>query len=133
MTRFLVATNSVHTSAILADYLEDRLDEGDELVVVNSQVGGSETSSEDVRDGEDALNAVVSRFSADYDVETHQFVRGNNPAQDVLAHAEECDADEIVIGVRKRNPSAKVVFGSVAQKILLNANRPIAVVPREEV
>jgi nucleotide-binding universal stress UspA family protein len=64
-------------------------------------------------------------------VETHQFVRGNDAAADILDYAEEVDADEILLGIRKRNPTAKVVFGSTAQKILLNSNRPMAVVPLE--
>ncbi|SEO27738.1 Universal stress protein family protein [Halogranum amylolyticum] len=133
MTTFVLATNSVHTSALLCDYLDDRLQEGDVVHAVNSLRGGDATSSADVRDGEDALNAVGARLGATADVETHQFVRENSPAEDIVGYAEQIDADEIVLGVRKRNPTSKVVFGSVAQDILLNANRPMVVVPREEV
>ncbi|SDM59960.1 Universal stress protein family protein [Halogranum gelatinilyticum] len=133
MTTFVLATNSVHTSAVLCDYLDDRLGEGDAVHAVNSHRGGDDTSAEDIRDGEDALNAVASRLSGVADVETHQFVREQSPAEDVLEYADEVDADEIVIGIRKRNPTSKVVFGSVAQDILLHSNRPMAVVPREQV
>ncbi|MGM0604616.1 MAG: universal stress protein [Halobacteriota archaeon] len=132
MTTFLVATNSVHTSATLADYLVDRIEKSDTVHAVNSQFGGDDTTAEDVRDGEDALNTIQSRLGANATVETHQFVRGNDPATDVLTYAEEIDADEIVIGIRKRNPTGKLLFGSVAQKLLLNATRPMAVVPREQ-
>ena len=133
MTTFLVATNSVHTSAVLCDYLDGRLRDGDVVHAVNSLRGGDETTATHTRDGEDALNAVVSRLSEKASVETHQLIRGNSPATDVLQEAEAVDADEIVIGIRKRNPTAKVVFGSVAQEILLQSNRPMAVVPRERV
>lgn len=132
MTSFVLATNSVHTSAILCDYLDGRLNDDDIVYAVNSHRGGDDTSAEDIRDGEDALNAVVSRLSGTAEVETHQFVREQSPAEDVLSFADEVDADEIVIGVRKRNPTSKVVFGSVAQDILLRSNRPMAVVPREQ-
>ncbi|WP_049894075.1 universal stress protein [Halogranum rubrum] len=133
MTTFVLATNSVHTSALLCDYLDDRLQAGDTVYAVNSQRGGDDTSAAEVRDGEDALNAVTARLSGVADVETHQFVRENSPAEDVVGYAEEVDADELVIGVRKRNPTSKVVFGSVAQDILLTANRPMVVVPQEDV
>lgn len=133
MTTFVLATNSVHTSAVLCDYLDERLREGDVVHAVNSLRGGDVTSSDDVRDGEDALNAVTARLGGNAETETHQFVRENSPAEDVISYADEVDADEIVLGVRKRNPTSKVVFGSVAQDILLNANRPMVVVPREEV
>ncbi|MDS0299601.1 universal stress protein [Halogeometricum sp. S1BR25-6] len=131
MTTYVLATNHVDTSAALCDYLLSRLDDGDTVHAVNSLPGGDETSGEDARDGEDALNVVASRLGGFAEVETRQFVRGNDAATDVLDYAEEVDADEILLGVRKRNPTAKVVFGSTAQKILLNSNRPMSVVPLE--
>jgi nucleotide-binding universal stress UspA family protein len=133
MTLFVLGTNSVHHSAAIADYLDGRAGPDDEIHAINSQQGGDATSAEDVRDGEDALNAIRSRLGDATTVETHQFIRGNDPAEDVLSYADEVDADEVVIGIRKRNPTAKVVFGSTAQKILLRSNRPMAVVPLESV
>jgi nucleotide-binding universal stress UspA family protein len=133
MTLFVLGTNSVHHSAAIADYLVGRVGPDDEVHAVNSQKGEDATSAEDVRDGEDALNAIQSRLGDVTTVETHQFIRGNDPAEDVLGYADEVDADEVVIGVRKRNPTSKVVFGSTAQNILLRSNRPMAVVPLESV
>ncbi|MFB6092384.1 MAG: universal stress protein [Haloquadratum sp.] len=133
MTTYVVATNHVDTSAQLCDYLVDRVSGSDAVHAVNSLPGGDETDSQDVRDGEESLNVVSSRLGAVTSVDTHQFVRGNEPHEDVLDHAADVDADEIVIGVRKRNPTAKVVFGSTAQRILLQSNRPIVVVPLVEV
>lgn len=131
MTTYVLATNHVDTSAVLCDYLVSRLNDGDAVHAVNSLPGGDDTSSEDAREGEDALNVVAARLGGFADVETHQFVRGNDPADDVLDYADKVDADELVVGIRKRNPTAKVVFGSTAQNILLNSNRPMAVVPLE--
>jgi nucleotide-binding universal stress UspA family protein len=132
-TTFVVATNSAEASAALCDYLDGRIGAGDAVHVVNSLRGGDATDSEDIRDGEDALETVSARLGAVATVETHQFVRGNEPVEDVLELVEEVDADELVFGVRKRNPTAKIVFGSVAQSLLLNANVPMAVVPLEAV
>jgi nucleotide-binding universal stress UspA family protein len=129
MTTYVVGTNSVHTSATLCDYLQTRVGEGDTVVAVNSLRGGDDTSSQDIRDGEDALNAVASRLGERCTVDTHQYVRSNSPEEDLLRAVDEFDADELVIGIRKRNPTAKVVFGSTAQEVLLNADVPMAVVP----
>lgn len=133
MTTYVVGTNSVHTSAALCDYLQTRVGDGDTVVAINSLRGGDSTSSEDVRDGEDALNAIASRLGERCAVETHQYVRNNAPQTDLLTAVEEFDADELVIGIRKRNPTAKVVFGSTAQQVLLNADVPMAVVPLVDV
>lgn len=133
MTTFLLATNSPSNSESLCSYLEGRLEDDDTVIAVNSQLGGDDSSSESILEGREALDVVESMLGGRATVETHQFVRGNEPDEDVLEAAEEYDADEIVLGVRKRNPTSKVVFGSVAQRILLNANLPMAVVPQAEV
>ncbi|RLM57321.1 universal stress protein [Halobellus sp. Atlit-31R] len=132
MTTYVLATNHVDTSARLCDYLLDRVSGSDEVHAVNSLPGGDATDSDDVRDGEEALNVVSSRLDTITTVETHQFVRGNEPDEDILEHAADVDADEIVIGIRRRNPTAKVVFGSTAQRVLLHSDRPMAVVPLVE-
>ncbi|WP_425601193.1 universal stress protein [Haloplanus halobius] len=86
------------------------------MYAVNSLRGG------DARAGEDAIDATV---------EPHQFVRDNDPADDLLVFAEERDVDELVIGVHERNPTGKTIFGSTAQEVLLKTSRPVAVVPLE--
>lgn len=132
---FVLPTNSVHTSTVLSAYLRDHLADGDEVHAVNSQRGGEQTSAEDIRAGEAALDAVDEQLGevTGVSIETHQLVRGADPAEDVLAYAEDVDADEFVIGIRKRSPTAKVVFGSVALDLLRGSNRPLRVVPREDV
>jgi nucleotide-binding universal stress UspA family protein len=136
MATYVVGVKDVDGTAVLCDYLTaaGRLGEGDVVEAVNSHVGGDETSAEAIRDGEDALNLVRSRLSVTgAQIETHQFVRGQRAHDDILAHADDVDADELVIGVRKRNPTSKVVFGSTTQRILLTSNRPVRVIPLLEV
>ena len=61
-----------------------------------------------------------------------QLVRGNEPADDLIAVAEEVGADFIVIGLRRRTPVGKLIMGSNAQRILLEAPCPVLAVKAEE-
>lgn len=127
MTTFVVGTKNTETSERILGYLTDRIADGDEVYVVNSQEGGDDTDPGEIRSGSAAID--VFSDGLDVPVEAHQFVRGNSPAEDVLVAAEEYDADEIVIGIRQRNPTGKIIFGSNAQDILLSTERPVVSVP----
>ncbi|MFB6101826.1 MAG: universal stress protein [Haloplanus sp.] len=51
--------------------------------------------------------------------------RVGDPGEAVVDLAEECAADIVVVGGRKRSPTGKAVFGSVAQTIMLSAPCPV--------
>ncbi|WP_435063203.1 universal stress protein [Halobaculum sp. EA56] len=129
---YVLATNSTERSAALCDYLEPRVDGTDVVHAVNSQRGGDTTTQRELDRGKDALAVVETRLSGLTDVETHQLVRGNSPAEDVLGFVERHDADEVVMGIRKRSTTSKLLFGSVAQDILMNSDVPMRVVPVPE-
>ncbi|RJX50458.1 universal stress protein [Halonotius pteroides] len=128
MTTFVVATDSVHTSAALCDYLFDRVDEADTVYAVNSPHDDAPEAS---RDGKDALNAVASRLAAVTTVETEQFNPGNAPVADIRSFAEAVDADEVVIGVRTPTETGTVAIGDINEQVLLQSDRPTVVVPHE--
>ncbi|WP_436923451.1 universal stress protein [Halosimplex amylolyticum] len=130
MVELVVGTDAPESSEALADYLTDVVDDDDTLYVINSLVGGEDTSGGDVQAGDQAIQVLVDRLEGlPVTVETHQFVRGNEPVEDLIGFAGEVDADEFVIGVHKRTPVGKVVFGSTAQNLLLAADRPVRCVP----
>ena len=57
-----------------------------------------------------------------------QLVRGFEPAEDLISIAEANDAELIVIGLRRRSPVGKLILGSNAQRILLDAHCPVLAV-----
>lgn len=129
MTRLLVGTDSQGASEQIAAYLAEIVDEDDDVYIVNSHVGGDETTAEDVRSGEEALDILEDALGDAGSLKRNQFVRGNHPIEDLLEAAEDWGADEYVIGIRKRTPVGKMVFGSTAQNLLLEAERTVRCVP----
>jgi nucleotide-binding universal stress UspA family protein len=96
------------------------------LVVVHSLFGGDKTSQEELELGENVLKwAEEKAKDAGVEVETHLLIRGKEPADDILEFMEEVKPDMVVVGVRKRSPTGKVIFGSVPQKIILNSEIPV--------
>jgi Universal stress protein UspA and related nucleotide-binding proteins len=58
--------------------------------------------------------------------------RSGNPAKQILATADDHDADLVCIGGRKRSPTGKALFGSVTQSVLLDADVPVMVCHPEQ-
>jgi nucleotide-binding universal stress UspA family protein len=96
------------------------------LVVIHSMRGGSRMSTDSVLQYRKALEAVEARLAeAGIDHEVIEYVRGQTPAEDLLAAADEFDAELIVIGYRKRTPAGKFFLGSHAHDILMGAECPV--------
>ncbi|WP_406830322.1 universal stress protein [Pedococcus sp. KACC 23699] len=115
--------------AALRRAAEEALLRKSKLIVINSNRGGRDY------DGDEAqrFEAELSRIQGELDGhgvehEVRQLVRGNEPAEDLIAVAEEEQADFIVIGLRRRTPVGKLILGSNAQRILLDASCPVLAV-----
>ena len=92
------------------------------LVVIHSNRGGRDLDADEARRYEDELQAVRRQLDeAGTEHEVRQLVRGMEPAEDLIAVAEEVEATLIVIGLRRRTPVGKLILGSNAQRILLDA------------
>ena len=91
---------------------------------------GQDDASRDDRFLDDVrVNRLRERFrAAGVPIEIQQLVRGKEPAEEIVATAEELDASLIVIGLRRRTPTGKLLFGSQAQRILLDAQCPVLAV-----
>lgn len=103
------------------------------LVVVNSHRGGREFDRDDAIESEAQLDEVRSTLqAAGVEHEVRQLVRGLDPADDLVNVANEVDADIIVIGLRRRSPVGKLILGSNAQRVLLDAPCPVLAVKAGE-
>jgi nucleotide-binding universal stress UspA family protein len=60
--------------------------------------------------------------------ETRQLPPGGDTADDILSLADEVKAQLIVVGLRRRSPVGKLLLGSIAQRILLDASCPVLAV-----
>lgn len=67
-----------------------------------------------------ALEARLAASGVEHEI--RQFTSSQLASDDVLEAAEKVDADLIVIGVRRRSPVGKMLMGSDAQRILLQAD-----------
>jgi nucleotide-binding universal stress UspA family protein len=106
---------------------------GAKLVVVNSRRGGREADTDDASDSDAELKAVHDELTdAGVDHELRQVVRGTDPADDLIDVAVEVAADFIVIGLRRRSPVGKLILGSSAQRVLLDAPCPVLAVKAGE-
>ena len=102
---------------------------GATLIVVNSHRGGREYDDDASARSEENLSALEAKLKDSgltYDV--RQLVRGFEPAEDLIGIAEDSGAELIVIGLRRRTPVGKLILGSNAQRILLDAHCPVMAV-----
>lgn len=60
--------------------------------------------------------------------ETHILIRGLAPGEDIVQYAREKAVDQIIIGVQKQSKVGKIIFGSTAQYIILEALCPVLAV-----
>ena len=99
------------------------------LIVINSNRGGKDLDAEEATRFDEELRGVQAQLDdVGVEHEVRQLVRGNEPAEDLIAAAEEVEADFIVIGLRRRTPVGKLILGSNAQRILLDAPCPVLAV-----
>ena len=106
---------------------------GTKLIVINSNRGGRDLTSSDAARQEADLADVRAQLGRDaIEHEVHLLVRGLEPAEDLIAVAEEEGADFIVIGLRRRTAVGKLILGSNAQRVLLEATCPVLAVKAEE-
>ncbi|MFW6002876.1 MAG: universal stress protein [Halanaeroarchaeum sp.] len=136
--RILVATDGSHGTEAVLDHAIAIADPYDATVttlyVVDTRVVRSATDrdpdeirAELERAGADALESGRERLT-DAGVANETMQRDGNPEREILAVADEIDADLLVLGSHGKSPREKVVgLGSVSESVVTNAERPVMV------
>ncbi|MBW2487591.1 MAG: universal stress protein [Deltaproteobacteria bacterium] len=102
---------------------------GAQIFLVHSMVGGPDVPKRDFENSQRELEYHKNEFKKkDIVCESLLSVRGLQPGEDLVQLAEEQQVDEIIMGVRRRSKVGKLVFGSTAQYVILNAPCPVVTV-----
>jgi len=97
-----------------------------EIIIVHSMVGGPEVPRKDFEDAEKSLEYEKNRLlDKKIPCESILSVRGLEAGEDLVRLADENKVEEIIIGVRRRSKVGKLLFGSTAQYVILNAPCPV--------
>jgi nucleotide-binding universal stress UspA family protein len=97
------------------------------LHVVNTARGDSLVDKRFLSDRDLAgLRTRLDETGVVYEID--QQVRGHEAAEEVVEAADRVTASLIVIGIRRRTPTGKLITGSQAQRILLDAHCPVLAV-----
>jgi len=113
-------------AALTAGLAEARL-RGSDLIVVNATKGDSLIDKKYL--GESGVADLEQRLSAESDVTSSvRQSMGPDVAEEIVRVAGEVDAELLVIGLRHRTPVGKMIMGSVAQQVLIDAPCPVLAV-----
>ena len=117
-------------AALAASIAEAQL-RGADLVVVNSHRARHGDVEDDHRllTELDDVRARVGEAGVSVDIRHPE--TGLEASEDLLSVVEELDAELVVIGLRRRTPVGKLILGSNAQRILLDAHCPVLAVKSE--
>lgn len=116
-------TNDLEGRKALDLAIEESQLRGAKLVVVHSMKAAPASEVVEYRR---VLEAIEGRLKAGgVESEVLEYARGDSPADDILAAADDFDADLIVIGYRRRTSAGKALLGSHAQDIMMGATCPV--------
>ena len=97
-----------------------------EVHVMTSLEQGAALKKEDIDKAENQLEKIRKPFkAAGIQCEIRTSVSYQSPGEDMVRYARENDIGQIIVGVRRRSKVGKLVTGSTAQYVILNASCPV--------
>ena len=102
---------------------------GASVEVVTSMQKGTESERKLIEQAERGLEYAKSLFEEDgIACNTHLLIRGVSAGEDLVEFANENQVDHIVVGVKRRSKVGKLLMGSTAQYVILQAECPVITV-----
>ena len=102
---------------------------GASVEVVTSMQKGTESERKDIEQAERGLEYAKSLFEENgIACNTHLLIRGLSAGEDLVEFANENQIDQIFVGVKRRSKIGKLLLGSTAQYVILQAECPVITV-----
>ena len=99
------------------------------IEIVTSMQKGTESEMDEIDQAERGLEYAKSLYEEDgIACNTHLLIRGLSAGEDLVEFANENQIDEIVVGVKRRSKVGKLLMGSTAQYVILQASCPVVTV-----
>lgn len=99
------------------------------VFVLSSLEKGNEDQLPKIEQAERDLEYAKTFFDKDgIPCETHLLIRGLSPGEDLIQFANENEIDEIIVGVKRRSNVGKLIFGSNARYVIMEANCPVVTI-----
>jgi nucleotide-binding universal stress UspA family protein len=115
-----------HGAAALEAALAEARLRNTALVVVNASTGDATADPNHLNSEQlAALKAQLVESGVPHSVE---FRSGRDPVDEIVSLSGDPAVEIVVIGLRHRNPVGKLIFGSTAQRILLEVECPVVAV-----
>jgi nucleotide-binding universal stress UspA family protein len=99
------------------------------VFVISSLEKGSADQLPKIEQAERDLDYAKTFFGKDgIPCETHLLIRGLSPGEDLIQFANENEIDEIIVGIKRRSNVGKLIFGSNARYVIMEANCPVVTI-----
>lgn len=99
------------------------------IYILASTPYGPELEATEYEETQAALERLKSEFNAEgIDCETRMMTRSLSPGEDIVDFARQNTIDKIIIGTKKKSKIGKLLMGSTAQYVILEAECPVVVV-----
>jgi nucleotide-binding universal stress UspA family protein len=96
------------------------------VVVLNASAGDATADPRHLNT--EQLAVVTERLANSGVPHTIDVRTGRDPVDEIVTLSEDASVELLVIGLRHRNPVGKLLWGSTAQRILLEVERPVLAV-----